>query len=100
MKEEIADKLKAFEMWVWRRMEKVSWKGKKTNAEMLAFVREKRERGLVKSVTKRKKNWIGNVVRGNSLLKNVIEGRMVGKKPRGRPRMGTIDDLRKDLKRK
>jgi hypothetical protein len=26
------------------------------------------------------------------LLKLVIEGRMVGKKPRGRPRMGMIDD--------
>jgi len=28
------------------------------------------------------------------LLKLVLEGRMVGKKPRGRPRMGTIDDLK------
>jgi hypothetical protein len=26
-------------------------------------------------------------------VENVIEGRMVGKKPRGRPRMGVIDDL-------
>jgi hypothetical protein len=28
------------------------------------------------------------------LLKLVLEGRMVGKKPRGRPRMGMIDDLK------
>jgi hypothetical protein len=31
---------------------------------------------------------------GNSLLKLVLEGRMVGKKPRGRPRMSMIDDLK------
>jgi len=42
---------------------------------------------------KRKKDWIGHVVRGDNLLKRVLEGRMEGKKPRGRPRMGMIDDL-------
>jgi len=25
----------AFEMWIWRRMEKISWKDKKTNEEIL-----------------------------------------------------------------
>jgi len=29
MKQEIAEKLKDFEMWVWRRMEKVNWQDKK-----------------------------------------------------------------------
>jgi hypothetical protein len=29
MKQQIMDKLNAFEMWVWRRMQKVSWKDKK-----------------------------------------------------------------------
>jgi hypothetical protein len=28
------------------------------------------------------------------LLKLMIEGRMTGKRPRGRPRMGMIDDLK------
>jgi hypothetical protein len=92
MKKEVVDKLNAFEMWVWRRMEKVSWQDKKTNEEVLAAVGE--ERCFVQAIVKRKKNWIGHVVRGNSLLKLVLEGRMVGKKPRGRPRMGMIDDLK------
>src|SRR5579864_9141289 len=73
-------------------MEKVSWQDKKTNQEVLAAVDE--ERCFVQAIVKRKKNWIGHVVRGNSLLKLALEGRMVGKKPRGRPRMGTIDDLK------
>jgi hypothetical protein len=73
-------------------MEKVSWQDKKRNEEVLAAVGE--ERCFVQATVKRKKNWIGYVVRGNSLLKLVLEGRMVGKKPRGRPRMGMIDDLK------
>ena len=94
MKQQIMDKLNAFEMWVWRRMQKVSWKDKKTNEEILSLVDE--ERCLMKTIIKRKKDWIGHVVRGDNLLKQVLEGRMEGKKPRGRPRMGMIDDLKKD----
>jgi hypothetical protein len=51
------------------------------------------ERCFVQAIVKRKKNWIGHIVRGNSLSKLVIEQRMVGKKPRGRQRMGIIDDF-------
>ena len=102
MKKDIVDKLNAFEMWVWRRMLKVSWKDKKTNEEILVSVRE--ERCVVQAATKRKKNWIGYVLRGDSLLKLVLEGRMEGKKGRGRPRLGMIDDLKQgsyeNMKRK
>jgi len=91
MKKEVIDRLNAFEMWIWRRIEKVSWKDKKTNEAVLISVGE--ERRFVQTIVQRKKNWIGHIVRGHSLLKLVIEGRMEGKKPRGRPRMGMIDDL-------
>src|SRR5580692_4951510 len=56
MKQQIVDKLNAFEMWVWRRMQKVSWKDKKTNEEILSLVGE--ERCLMKTIIKRKKDWI------------------------------------------
>jgi len=44
LKHEKADaaRLKAFEMWVWRRLEKVKWADKKTNAEVLNLVNEKK----------------------------------------------------------
>src|SRR5580698_3256828 len=77
-RKDVVNKLKAFEMWAWRRMEKVIWKDKKTNEEILISVGE--ERSFVQAVTKRKKNWIGHGLRGNSLLKLMTEGRMVGKK--------------------
>ena len=92
MKKEVMDRLEAFEMWIWRRMEKISWKDLKTNDEVLLLVGE--ERNLVKTIEKRKKNWIGHIVRGNGLLKLVLEGRMEGKRPRGRPRIGMIDELK------
>ena len=35
-----------------------------------------------------------DIVRGDSLLKLVLEGRMKGKRPRGRLRIGMIDELK------
>src|SRR6476469_8678951 len=77
-KEEI-NRLNVFEMWVWRRMGKVSWMDKRTNEQVLSSMNEKR--GLIKTVWDRKKNWIGHVVRGDGLMKLVLEGRMEGKSP-------------------
>ena len=39
-------------------MEKVSWKDKKSNEEVLKAVGERRS--LIKTIRKRKKNWIGH----------------------------------------
>ena len=50
-------------------------------------------RCLMKTVYKRKKNWIGHVLRGDGLLRDVLEGRMMGKRVRGRPRIGMLDEL-------
>src|SRR5277367_1279237 len=90
-KEEI-DRLEAFEMWLWRRMERVSWVDKITNVRMLEEIDEKRS--LIESIVKRKKNWAGHVLRGEGLLKLVIEERIEGKRTVGRPRMGMLDDLK------
>jgi len=35
---------------------------------------------------KRKKNWIGHAARGDGFVTQVLEGRMEGTRPRGRPR--------------
>ena len=73
-------------------MQRISWEDKKKNEEVLAAIGE--ERSLVEAVVKRKKNWIGHIVRGEGLLKLALEGRMEGKRQRGRPRLGMIDDLK------
>ena len=85
-------RLEACEMWIWRKMEGISWKEMKTNTEVLQLVEEKRT--LIDTIRKRKKNWIGHILRGDGLLKLIIEGHIEGKKARGRPRIGMIDELK------
>jgi len=85
------DKLQAFEMWLWRQTEKVSWTDKISNEEVLKRVGE--TRCLIKMVGERKKNWIGHVLRGNGLLRYVLEERMMAKRGRGRPRIGMLEEL-------
>src|SRR6476469_7623102 len=91
MRKEEINRLNAFEMWVWRRIGKVSWMDKRTNEQVLSSMNEKRS--LINTIWDRSKNWIGHVVRGDGLMKLVLEGRMEGNRPRGRPRMGMIDDV-------
>src|SRR6267154_4333353 len=83
LKDEI-NRLQVLEMWLWRELEKISWKDKIRNDEVLAMLNE--ERCLIRTITQRKKNWIGHVLRGNGLLRDMMEGRMMGIKRAGKPR--------------
>ena len=86
-------RIEAFEMWVWRKMQKVRWSERKTNKEVLEMIDE--QRSLMDRIIRSKKKWIGHIVRGDGLLKEVIEGRMVGKRPRGRKRIGFLNLIKK-----
>ena len=45
-------------------------------------------------IRKRQKKWLGHIMRhDDSLMIRVLEGRLHGKKLRGRPRKGFLDDL-------
>jgi hypothetical protein len=92
LKKEDSRRLNAFEMWIWRRMEKISWKDKITNEEVLRRVGE--ERKLIDTIVRRKKNWIGHILRSNCMMRDVMEGRMDGRRPRGRPRMSMLEELK------
>jgi hypothetical protein len=37
--------------------------------------RVKKERNIIRTIKRRKANWIGHILRGNFLLKQVIEGK-------------------------
>jgi hypothetical protein len=84
-------RLEAVEMWIWRRMEKISYVDRVTNEDVLIRIEE--ERRLVNLIRERKRNWIGHVVRGEGLLKDVIEGQMEGSKRAGAPRTKMFDEL-------
>ena len=89
MRKEDVKRLEAFEMWLWRRMEKISWTEHISNEEVLRMVGE--ERSILATIKKRQRNWIGHILRGDSLGREIIEGRMEGRKGRGRPRQKLLD---------
>ena len=55
------DKLQAPEMWIWRRVENISWEQKIRNEEMPRRVKE--NRCLITTIYRRQKNWIGHILR-------------------------------------
>ena len=93
-----ADKkyLESFEMWCWRRMEKISWTDHVRNEEVLLRVSE--QRNTLHEIRKRKANWISHILSRNFLLKQVIEGKIKGQmemtRRRGRRRKKLLDDFK------
>ena len=78
-------------------MENISWKNwndRKTNVYVLDLFKEKIK--LLNAVLERKKQSLGHILRGKILVKEVIEGRIEGKKRRGRRRIMLLDDIKAD----
>jgi hypothetical protein len=76
------DKINSFEMWVNRRIGHISWKEKKTNKAVLEKLGMKQE--LLKESKTRQLKHFGHIKRHDSPLKNILEGRVEGKRARGR----------------
>jgi len=68
--------LESFEMWCWKRMEKISWTDHVRNEEVLLRVKD--QRNILREIRKRKANWMGHILRRNRLLQRVIEGMIQG----------------------
>ena len=50
-----------------------------------------RKRQQINHLRERQAKWIGHVMRGDTLLKDNLEGRIKRKKQSGRPRYKTLD---------
>ena len=85
-------RMEAFEMWCWRQMLNIKWQDRMSNDDVLTLVNE--ERSIISVIRTRHKKWIGHIVRGDSLLKYVIEGRLSGKPKRGRRREEFLNYLK------
>jgi len=88
--------LEDFEMWCWRRMEKISWTDHVRNEEVLLGVNE--HRNILHEIRKRMANLIGHILRRNCLLQRVIERKIQGgievTGRHGRRRRKLLDDLK------
>jgi hypothetical protein len=67
----------SFGMWCWRRLEKISWTDRVKSEDVLHGV--KKERNILRTVKRRKANWIGHILGRSCLLKHVIEQKMEGR---------------------
>jgi hypothetical protein len=75
-------------------MENISWADYVRNEEILLTVKE--QRNILHEISKRKANWIGHILRRNSLLQRVVDGKIRGgievTRRRGRRRRKLLDD--------
>jgi len=65
--------LERFEMWCWRRMEKISWTDHVRNEDVL--FRVKKQRNILHEIRKRKANLIGHILRRNCLFNELLKER-------------------------
>ena len=72
-------------------MLKISWTEKVTNEEVLVHAYE--ARSILKMIWRRKRRWLGHVLRHDNLLHDIIEGKMLGKATRGRQRKELLHDM-------
>ena len=67
MNKKLEKNIEAFEMWIYRRIGRVSWKEKKTNKEVLQQLGMKKE--LLKEIKIRQIKYFGHIKRHDTILK-------------------------------
>jgi hypothetical protein len=87
--------LGSFEMWCWRRMEKINWADHVRNEDVLLRVKE--QRNILHEIRTQKTNWIDHILCRNCLLRRVTEKKIQGgievTERQGRRRRKLLDDL-------
>ena len=91
-KDDIRRLLESCKMWLWRKILNISRTEKVSNDEVLQRVNE--DRAIIPSINKRQRTWWnGHTLRHGNLLPLLIEGRVEGRRPPGRPRTGMLDRI-------
>ena len=87
-------KIQSAEMWFYQRLLNITWKNKRTHESILKELKVKRE--LFGNIVKRKLTFFGHTIRNNKcrLVSDIIQGKIEGKRGRGRPRISFNDNIR------
>jgi len=70
---------------------KIPWPQHASNEQILGMVDE--SRSLLETLRQQQNNWIRHLLRHDSLLQKVTEGRLQGNKNPGRPRAMLLDAM-------
>lgn len=88
------NRLEAFEMWVIRRILRISWIDRVSNTEVLERAHTQRE--LLTTIKCRKIGYLGHVLRGEKyrLLHLILKGRIEGRQGIGRKQLSWLRNIR------
>ena len=94
LKTEEKRRVQAAEIWCYRRLLNITWKDKKPNSEILKELEKERE--LYGIIVKRKLTYFGHMSRNtnSSITKIIVQGKVEGKRGRGRPKISYMDNVR------
>src|SRR6218665_1182179 len=75
MTKKIEKKVNACEMWIWRKMQRLSWTEKKTNESVRMEIGIEEDETLQQTALRRKLGFFGHVMRSDGLEKRtMLEG--------------------------
>src|ERR1700733_13968930 len=78
--------INACEMWIWRKMQRISWMEKKTNEEVRLKIGVENDETLQQMAIRRKLGLFGHIMRSKGLEKEMMMACRKGRRKRGRPR--------------
>uniref|UniRef100_A0A8D8XQX4 Endonuclease-reverse transcriptase n=1 Tax=Cacopsylla melanoneura TaxID=428564 RepID=A0A8D8XQX4_9HEMI len=93
--ETLMKKLEAFEMWVYRRILRISWVDKVSNERVIQ--RMNKEKEIVNTIKTRKLQYLGHISRNPERYKIpllLLKGKVEGRRGRGRKRTSWLQNLR------
>ena len=85
-------KLESFEITCYRKILRISWTQHRTNESVFEELGTSRE--LLETIKKRKLQYFGHVIRAQNLCTHFLEGRINGKRGRGRSRRRWLDYIK------
>ena len=86
-------KIDAFELWCWRRACRVNWTDKVSNKSILTWVAPYNKLSLDARILKLKMSYFGHVMRRNGMEKDIMLGKVGGRRRRGRQRMRCMEGI-------
>ena len=93
LNKQMEDRINAFEMWIYRRIGRTSWKERKTNTEVMEKLKVKKE--LLMDIKIRQIKYFGHIKRHDTLLQFLLEGRVKGRRAIGRQRYNWVGNIKR-----
>ena len=93
MTKKMKKKINACEMWIWRKMQRISWKEKRTNDWVRMSIGIENEETLQQTVLRAKLRFFGHVMRSDGLEKEMMLAYGEGRRKQGRPRKKWMDEI-------